>query len=119
MFRVRKALAMLTQTQTRDYLRALERAHANGVRVLSSRAYPGDTRQWTVTTDANGHYHVVARQGQGALICDCPATSYCVHRAVVRQYELANRDRERAADEALRLPVLTTISGREAIAAEA
>src|SRR5258708_2865589 len=109
----------LSVIQQRDYFRALERALINKVRVHSSRTHSDGVRTWTVVNGTNGHYHTVTQHGRGYLECSCPATSYCQHRAVTRAYEIAKRDRARAQDEARRLPVLTTVAGREAVAAEA
>lgn len=99
----------MTAHQYRQYVRALARAHAQGICVvgMSTREIDGRPEYLVPSVSSPGTLHHVTEVVRGHLICDCLAGwkgIFCQHKACVVEHLLEQRaaadtvpTRERAA----------------------
>ena len=93
----------MTQTQRAALDAAIERAQRQSIRVAGRGIRKADGARVFAVTSASqpGRWYLVAIEGgpQGArLHCDCPARSYCKHRAAVHEALRAELEASRQAD---------------------
>ncbi len=112
----------MTQTQRAELDRALARAARDGIQVTGQGTRKSDgARIFTVSSASQpGRWYLVVIEA-GRLHCDCPAQSYCKHRAAVHARLIAELEAERHAAEceaelahAARLTVAEREQAREA-----
>ena len=74
----------MTQTERAALDRALARAERDGIAVMGQGTRKGDGARVFAVSSASqpGRWYLVAIEA-GRLHCDCPARSYCKHRAAV------------------------------------
>ena len=91
----------MTQTQRAALDAALARAERDGIRVMGQGTRKSDGARVFAVSSASqpGRWHLVVIEA-GRLHCDCPARSYCKHRAVVHarlsaEHEASQREAER------------------------
>jgi uncharacterized Zn finger protein len=87
----------MTQTQRAALDAALARAERDGIAVMGQGTRKSDGARVFAVTSASqpGRWYlvVIEADGQaGRLHCDCPARSYCKHRAAVHARLLAERE---------------------------
>jgi hypothetical protein len=81
---------MATQDQQRQYERALNRAHAEGIVIVGNASYPDGRRSWDVFNPkySEGWYTVRQDRAGAPLTCNCEAGRHgtlCKHTALVRE----------------------------------
>jgi hypothetical protein len=108
----------MTQTQRAVLDAALARAERDGIQVTGQGVRKADgARIFTVSSASQpGRWYLVAIEA-GRLHCDCPARSYCKHRAAVHARLIAERreaEREAGSQHAARLEVAEREQAREA-----
>lgn len=108
----------MTQTERAALDKALARAERDGIAVMGCGIRKSDGAQVFAVSSASqpGRWYLVAIEG-GRLHCDCPARSYCKHRAAVHARLIAERraaEHEAALVHAARLEVAERERAREA-----
>lgn len=90
----------MTQTQRAALDAALARAERDGIAVVGQGTRKSDGARVFAVSSASqpGRWYLVVIEA-GRLHCDCPARSYCKHRAAVHARLIAERETSQRAAE--------------------
>lgn len=80
----------MTRKQRSQLDKAIERAHAQGIRLVAVLGTPECPIYYTTSSAGESHLYKVTRPyGGQELQCSCPATGICKHRAIVHEHLMA------------------------------